>query len=345
MRWAENRAAGEDLTVGQAGIGHEGTGGMSTGTREVVLRLLATPTEVAALGETRVAAGRVLEWIDKAAYACAVGWSRTYCVTVYVGNISFARPISSGELVETRAELVHTGRSSMHIEVTVSAADPQVGMFALATSCTVVFVAMGEDGRPAEVPPWTPQSEEDHRRDAVAIEKIEVRAAIESAMREQSYTEQSLAPSATLRFLAAPTDVNWGGKTHGGTVMRWIDEAAYVCAVGWSGSEHCVAAYSGGVRFYKPIRIGDLVEVDARLLYTGRRSMHVSVHVRSGDPRTPDERVLTTHCLTVFVALDASGRAAPVPRWRPTTDEDRRLEAHARHLMELRSALAPPYPT
>ena len=60
---------------------------MSTGTREVVLRLLATPTEVAALGETRVAAGRVLEWIDKAAYACAVGWSRTYCVTVYVGNI------------------------------------------------------------------------------------------------------------------------------------------------------------------------------------------------------------------------------------------------------------------
>ena len=30
----------------------------------------------------------------------------------------------------------------------------------------------------------------------------------------------------TLRFLAAPSDVNWGGKVHGGTVMRWIDEAA-----------------------------------------------------------------------------------------------------------------------
>ena len=139
-------------------------------------------------------------------------------------------------------------------------------------------------------------------------------------MREQSYTEQSLAPSATLRFLAAPTDVNWGGKTHGGTVMRWIDEAAYVCAVGWSGSEHCVAAYSGGVRFYKPIRIGDLVEVDARLLYTGRRSMHVSVHVRSGDPRTPEQRVLTTHCLTVFVALTppAARRRCHAGGRRPT---------------------------
>jgi acyl-CoA hydrolase len=28
------------------------------------------------------------------------------------------------------------------------------------------------------------------------------------------------------RFLAAPADANWGGKAHGGTVMRWIDEAA-----------------------------------------------------------------------------------------------------------------------
>ena len=53
-------------------------------------------------------------------------------------------------------------------------------------------------------------------------------------MKEQSYTEAGTAPRATLRFLAAPTDVNWGGKVHGGTVMRWIDEAAYVCAAGWS---------------------------------------------------------------------------------------------------------------
>ncbi len=317
---------------------------MSTGSREVVLRFLATPTEVAALGEARVAGGRVLEWIDKAAYACAVGWSRTYCVTVYVGNIMFSRPISSGELVETRAVLVHTGRSSMHIEVSVSSADPQVGTFELATSCTVIFVAVGEGGRPVEVPPWIPVTDDDRERDAIAQEKTEVRAAIESAMREQVYTADTGAPAATLRFLAAPTDVNWGGKTHGGTVMRWIDEAAYVCAVGWSGSEHCVAAYSGGIRFYKPIMIGHLVEVDARLLYTGRRSMHVSVNVRSGDPRSPDDLVLTTHCLTIFVALDAQARAAQIPRWRPATDEDRRLETHAKHLIDLRARLAPPYP-
>jgi hypothetical protein len=29
----------------------------------------------------------------------------------------------------------------------------------------------------------------------------------------------------TLRFLAEPGDVNFGGKVHGGAVMKWIDQA------------------------------------------------------------------------------------------------------------------------
>ena len=121
-------------------------------------------------------------------------------------------------------------------------------------------------------------------------------------MAAQTYTDAGTAPRITMRFLAAPTDVNWGGKAHGGTVMRWIDEAAYAVGAGWCAGM-CIAAYSGGVRFYRPIQIGHIVEVEARLLRTGRTSMHIAVHVRSGDPQAP-EMHLTTHCLTVFVALD-----------------------------------------
>ena len=46
----------------------------------------------------------------------------------------------------------------------------------------------------------------------------------------------------TLRFLAEPTSVNFGGKVHGGAVMKWIDEAGYACAAGWSG-RYCVTIY------------------------------------------------------------------------------------------------------
>ena len=36
----------------------------------------------------------------------------------------------------------------------------------------------------------------------------------------------------TLQFLAEPSDVNFGGKVHGGMVMKWIDQAGYACAAG-----------------------------------------------------------------------------------------------------------------
>lgn len=49
----------------------------------------------------------------------------------------------------------------------------------------------------------------------------------------------------TLRFLAEPGDVNFGGKVHGGAVMKWIDLAAYACSAAWSG-KYCITAYAGG---------------------------------------------------------------------------------------------------
>jgi acyl-CoA hydrolase len=305
---------------------------------EIVLRFLAAPFDITYGGT--VHGGKLLEWIDKAGYACATGWSAQYCVTAYVGDVRFTRPVGIGDLVEVSAKLIHTGRSSMHILVVVSSADPKDGTFTEATRCLTIFVAVDASRRPVQVPSWQPATADEAQLQEDVVRRIQVRSDIEAAMKEQTYSDAGTAPETTLRFLAAPTDVNWGGKVHGGTVMRWIDEAAYVCAVGWSGTE-CVAVYAGGVRFYRPLQIGAIVETRARLLHTGRTSLHVSVHVRSGDPKS-HELELTTHCLIVFVALDESGQPTPVPTWLPRSNEDVALEQHARHLMELRSS-APPW--
>lgn len=306
---------------------------MSSG--EVTLRFLAAPTDTG--HDEGVGGGRVLEWIDKAAYACAANWSGTYCVTVYVGDVRFTRPMPVGDMVEARAQLVHTGRSSMHIVVTVSSGHPTQGVLTPSTRCLVVFVAVDSHGKTVAVPPWEPRTDEQRAQQEAATARVAVRAEIEKAMAEQHYTDAGAAPRPVLRFLAAPTDVNFGGKVHGGTVMRWIDDAAYVCAAGWARGP-AVVVYVGGFRFYRPLLVGHVVEVEARLLHTGRSSMHVSVHVRSGAP-TEQERRVTTHSLLVYVALDADGRPTPVLPWEPTTDEDTALDRHARHLIELRSAV------
>lgn len=138
--------------------------------------------------------------------------------------------------------------------------------------------------------------------------------------------------SITLRFLAEPSTVNYGGKVHGGTVMKWIDEAGYACATGWS-KRYCVTVYVDGIRFHRPILIGDLVEVQARLAYTGNSSMNIAVEVRSGDIKAGTMEK-TTECVVVFVAVDEHGKPMPVDSWNPETPGEVALSARVRAQLE-----------
>ncbi|MGH1337879.1 MAG: acyl-CoA thioesterase [Aureispira sp.] len=141
----------------------------------------------------------------------------------------------------------------------------------------------------------------------------------------------------TLRFLAEPTDVNFGGKVHGGMVMKWIDQAGYACARHWSRG-YCVTVYVGGIQFLKPILIGNLVEIQAKIIYTGRTSMHISIDVLAHDPKE-EEKIKTTHCVIIFVAVDPDGKPVTVPTWVPETEQEKRQETYAKRLMKLRTTI------
>lgn len=297
------------------------------------LRFLAKATDVG-YGE-RIDGGHVLEWVDKAGYACAAQWSGRYCVTAFLGDIRFARPIAVGERVEINARVANTGRSSMHIVITVSSGDPRSTEITRTAQCLAVFIAVDDAGKPIAVPAFTPQTESEQRLQLAARHRAAMRTDIDAAIAAQSYSDDNSAPGAVLRFLAAPTDVNWGGKVHGGKVMRWIDEAAFLCASQWTGAQ-VVASRIYGIRFYRPIVIGNMIEVRARLIHTSARRLYVSVHVRSSDVRSGAGEV-AAHAMTLFAALDDDGRAEAVRQWNPVTDEDRLLDRHALELAEVLS--------
>ena len=142
----------------------------------------------------------------------------------------------------------------------------------------------------------------------------------------------------TLKFLAEPSDVNLYGNVHGGSVMKWIDQAGYAAAVGWSG-RYCVTVAVGGIQFVQPILIGDLVTVRAKLIYTGSSSMHFAVDVLACDLKDRNER-LATSCVIVFVALDSpDGKPTAVAPWAPQTPEDKRLAEYAERMMGLSKAM------
>ena len=304
--------------------------------RYVTLRFMAAPMDGNVRG--RVGAGRMLEWIDKSAYACAAGWSGRYCVTAYVGNIRFTKPVAVGHIVEVQSRVVYTGRTSMHIVSTVLSGDPREGGLTVNTQCLMIFVAVDdEEKKPTPVPSFTPQDDWEREQQQRAIDLIQVRKDIDADMKRQTYTSATESCRETLRFLADPTTVNWGGNVHGGVVMEWIDEAATLVAERWNQGP-AVAVYAGGVRFHRPLHIGDLVEVRARLIHTGNSSMHVAVRVSSGSPRT-GELELTTESVMVLVGLDEQWHKRDVPAWRPSLPEDQALDTHAQRMIEIRDRL------
>lgn len=123
-----------------------------------------------------------MKWIDQAGYSCAAGWTGAYCVTVYVGGLQFLQPIRAGELVELRALVIRTGRTSLDIAVDVYAGDLKLGERRRACHCVVVFVAVDSDGRPTSVPRWEPDTGVDLALDTHARRLAELRQQMDEEM-------------------------------------------------------------------------------------------------------------------------------------------------------------------
>ena len=283
--------------------------------------------------------GKLFDWIYQAAHAVAVQWCGRRCVVASVGNVHLDRPIAVGELVDVHACIVYTGHRSVHLLITVCSDDPVRAKAVQTSQCPMIFVAVDDNGNAVEVPPWTPVTILELQRQRQARVRIRMRKRIEDAMAAQTYSAEGTAPCATQRFVVPPTDPDEAGEVAGGLVMRWMDEVATVCAAHWAGGE-VVTAYSAGIRFLRPITVGDTIGVTARVIHTGPRSIHCGIRVTATNARDSRPR-LVAQAVGVRVTLDEHGNAGRVPRWEPSSDEDHRLDQHATHLIELRQFIEP----
>ena len=86
--------------------------------------------------------------------------------------------------------------------------------------------------------------------------------------------------------------------------------------------------------------IGDLVEVEARLGYTGNTSMNIAVEVRAGDMKLGQMEKIT-ECVVVFVAVEPDGKTIPVQAWRPENPSDAALAQYVKTHLDLARASQP----
>lgn len=109
--------------------------------------------------------GVVMKLIDDAAAAAAGRHAGTTAVTVSVEKMSFLSPVHAGDLLNVRARLAYAGRTSMDVDVTVTAERwNSTGPTATVATAELVFVAIDPDRRPTPIPELKPATEEDHAR-------------------------------------------------------------------------------------------------------------------------------------------------------------------------------------
>jgi acyl-CoA hydrolase len=121
--------------------------------------------------------GQIMAWVDLCAAICAQRHAGRPCVTAFVDDLLFKRPVRVGQVVRLRAQVRATFRTSMEIEVSVSGEDTMTGEQWPTVECLATFVAVSEDLQPTPVPPLVLESEADRAAQTAAEERRVARLA------------------------------------------------------------------------------------------------------------------------------------------------------------------------
>ena len=128
--------------------------------------------------------------------------------------------------------------------------------------------------------------------------------------------------------LMHPEHANILGNVHGGWIMKLVDEAGALACMRHA-QRRVVTVAVDSLVFREPIKIGDLIILNAEVTYTGHTSMEVEVQVIAENPIT-GERIHTNTAYLVFVGLDDEGRPTPIPALIIETEEEKKRMEQAK---------------
>ena len=138
--------------------------------------------------------------------------------------------------------------------------------------------------------------------------------------------------------IVLPNDTNALGNLMGGVLLKWMDIAAGIAA-GRHSNAVCVTVSVDNVSFKEPIKLGEVVLIEAKVTRAFNTSMEIYIEVFREDPLKIG-RVKTNDAFYTFVALDdVNGSPTEVRKIVPETDQERELFEGAERRREVRLIL------
>ncbi len=125
----------------------------------------------------------------------------------------------------------------------------------------------------------------------------------------------------TVAEVMMPHMANVLGNVHGGVLLGMMDRVGAVAAIRHA-QQVCVTVSVDRVDFREPVRVGELVTMQASVNYAHRTSIEVGVRVEAENLLTGVKRH-TNSCYLTFVAIDEQGRPVPVAPVIPESEEEK----------------------
>lgn len=138
--------------------------------------------------------------------------------------------------------------------------------------------------------------------------------------------------------LVLPNDTNALHNLRGGKILHWMDIASAIAA-GKHAQRVVVTVSVDQVTFQNPIKMGDVVTIEAKVTRTFNTSLetHITVWAENLPTQT---KYKCNEAYYTFVALDSNGRPTKVPAVIPETKEEKDKYDTAQKRRELRLVIA-----
>lgn len=149
----------------------------------VLMTEMVLPQHTNALGT--IFGGTVMSWIDIAGAIAAGKHARSTVVTASIDALHFIAPIKLGHVVELKACVNCTGKTSMEVGVRVDTEDPLTGIKSHSVSAYLTFVALDTNGKPKTVPEIEPETDTEKRRFNAAQKRRASRIALAQELKKE----------------------------------------------------------------------------------------------------------------------------------------------------------------
>ncbi len=145
----------------------------------------------------------------------------------------------------------------------------------------------------------------------------------------------------TMTEFVLPTHANAMGNVFGGQILAWVDLCAAICAQRHSG-QMAITAGIDELSFERPIRVGQVVRLTARVTATFRTSVEILVEVE-GEEATSGARWHCVRAFVTYVAVNEAMQPCSVPPLELETDAQRSFADAAAHRRAVRIARRPAF--